>query len=88
MTAGFWVVGLIALSIGIISFEELRITTNAAYHRAMTAVVIVFAVAPIVAGLVHRSSRIGWFVALFGLLGLFVAVQYGSWAYTNIGGGP
>lgn len=88
MIAGYWVVVLVALSIGLFTLEEVRVTTNAAYHRAMAAVVAGFVAAPFVAGLAHRSLRIAWFVALFGLAGLFAAVQYGSWAYTNIGGGP
>lgn len=83
-----WVVALVGLSIALVYYEETQITTNEAYDRVMIAITMAFIVAPPVLGLLHRSVNVGAFVAMFGLIGWLICIYYGSWAYTNVGGGP
>jgi hypothetical protein len=86
--AAAWVIALVGLSIALVYFEETQITTNEAYDRVMIAITLVFILAPPILGLLHRSVNVGAFVAMFGLIGWLVSIYYGSWAYTNVGGGP
>jgi len=58
------------------------------HGRVMLTITVAFLVAPLAAGLLHRSRRVGGLVALFGVLGWIVSALYFASVYSSIGGGP
>jgi hypothetical protein len=86
--AAIWVVLLTGLAIVLVVTEELFIRSNAAFLGAGAVVLLAFILAPFIAGRRHKSSRVGWFVGLFGVAGLSLAVGFWGYAYIAIGGGP
>jgi hypothetical protein len=82
-----WVAAITGLSIALAYNEETK--SGEHHHGRVVAIVSAsFVLAPLVAGLVHRSKRIAGLVSLLGLAGWFLSLSYFSWAYSNIGGGP
>jgi hypothetical protein len=58
------------------------------HGRVVLVITAAFLVAPLVAGLVHRSRRVGVRVALLGILGWIVSMAYFASVYSSVGGGP
>jgi hypothetical protein len=81
------VVGVVVFSAWLAEHEESK---KGPHHhgRVMLVITIAFIVAPLLAGLVHRSRRVGGLVAVFGILGWMVSAAYFASVYSSIGGGP
>jgi surface polysaccharide O-acyltransferase-like enzyme len=85
--AAVWVVIAVAFSMWIAENEESKDTPHN-HGRVMFTITIAFLVAPLIAGLIHRSRRVGGLVALYGILGWIVSALYFASVYSSIGGGP
>jgi peptidoglycan/LPS O-acetylase OafA/YrhL len=85
--AAVWVVIVVAFSMWLADNEESKDTPHN-HRRVVLTITIAFLVAPLVAGLLHRSRRVGGLVALYGILGWIVSALYFASVYSSIGGGP
>lgn len=87
LIAAAWIIPLTGFSIWLYYNDE----TNATWHyheRLIVWIGIGFVGATVLAGVLHRSTRVVCMVVLFGFVGWAFGVWYQSWAYVNIGGGP
>ena len=80
-------VGVVVFSGWLAEHEETKQLPHN-HGRVMLVITIAFVAAPFVAGLVHRSRRVGGLVALIGIIGWIVSAAYFVSVQSSIGGGP
>ena len=85
--AGAWVAGAVVFS-GWFAEREERKTGPHDHGRVMLVITIAFVLAPLVAGLAHRSRRVSAVAAVFAVIGWIVSALYFVSVQSSIGGGP